>query len=68
MYNRDERHAGSTGYTYMKIIRIALVGITGFYIPMKIATIAGYFVCGFTFLISLYALYAQFISKDYVPG
>lgn len=69
MYDRDERHAGSTGYTYKKMIRFALDGITGFSnLPLKFATIAGFFVSGITFLISLYALYARFISKDYVPG
>lgn len=69
LYDRDERHAGSTGYTYKKMIRFALDGITGFSnLPLKFATIAGFIVSGVTFLVSLYALYARFIAKDYVPG
>jgi dolichol-phosphate mannosyltransferase len=69
MYDRDERHAGSTGYTYKKMIHFALDGITGFSnLPLKFATFAGFFVSGITFLLSIYALYARFISKDYVPG
>ncbi|MBL7924851.1 MAG: glycosyltransferase family 2 protein [Bacteroidia bacterium] len=68
-YDRDQRHAGETGYTYKKMIRFALDGITGFSnLPLKFATFAGFFVSGVTFLISLYALYARFVSKDYVPG
>lgn len=68
-YDRDQRHAGETGYTYKKMIRFALDGITGFSnIPLKFATFAGFFVSGITFLISLYALYSRFIAKDYVPG
>lgn len=68
-YDRDQRQAGETGYTYKKMIRFALDGITGFSnLPLKFATIAGFIVSGVTFLISLYALYARFISKDYVPG
>ncbi|CAN5371082.1 glycosyltransferase family 2 protein [soil metagenome] len=68
-YDRDERYAGETGYTYKKMIRFAIDGITAFSnFPLKFATIAGFFVSGITFLISLYALYARFISKDYVPG
>jgi dolichol-phosphate mannosyltransferase len=69
MYDRNERNAGETGYTYKKMIRLALDGITGFSnLPLKIATLAGFFVSGITFIISLYALYSRFISKDYVPG
>ncbi len=68
-YDRDERHAGHTGYTYSKMIRLALDGITSFSnLPLKFATIAGFVVSGITFLVALYALYARFISKDYVPG
>lgn len=68
-YDRGQRQAGETGYTYKKMIRLALDGITGFSnFPLKFATFAGFFVSGVTFLISLYALYARFISKDFVPG
>ncbi len=68
-YNRDERNAGETGYTYKKMIRFALDGITSFSnLPLKFATVAGFVVSGITFLVILYALYARFIAKDYVPG
>lgn len=69
MYDREERFAGATGYTYKKMIRLALDGITGFSnLPLKFATVAGFIVSGVTFLVSLYALYSRFIAKDYVPG
>lgn len=68
-YDRDQRNAGETGYTYKKMIRFALDGITSFSNwPLKVATITGFVVSGITFLIALYALYARFVSKDYVPG
>lgn len=68
-YDRDERNAGQTGYTYKKMARFALDGITSFSnFPLKFATFAGFAVSGVTFLVSLYALYSRFISKDYVPG
>lgn len=68
-YNRDERNAGETGYTYKKMIRFALDGITSFSnLPLKFATVAGFVVSGITFIVILYALYSRFISKDYVPG
>jgi len=69
LFDRDERFAGETGYTYKKMFRLAIDGITSFSnLPLKFATVTGFFVSGITFLISLYALYARFISKDYVPG
>jgi len=68
-YDRDARYAGKTGYTYKKMIRFALDGITSFSnLPLKFATITGFFVSGITFLMILYALYSRFISKSYVPG
>lgn len=68
-YDRDERHSGKTGYTYKKMIRFALDGITSFSnFPLKFATIAGFVVSGISFFMILYALYSRFISKDYEPG
>ena len=68
-YDRDARYAGKTGYTFRKMIRLALDGITSFSnLPLKFATFAGFFVSGIAFIMILYALYSRFISKDYVPG
>ena len=68
-YDRDERNAGKTGYTYKKMIRLALDGITSFSnFPLKIVTIAGFVVSGISFVMILYALYSRFISMDYQPG
>jgi dolichol-phosphate mannosyltransferase len=68
-YDRDQRNAGATGYTYKKMMRFALDGITSFSNwPLKVATISGFVVSGITFLIALYALYSRFVTKDYVPG
>jgi len=68
-YDRDSRHAGKTGYTYKKMIRFALDGITSFSNwPLKFATLAGFAVSIFAFIMILYALYARFISREYVQG
>ena len=69
LYDRHSRHGGTTGYTYRKMIRFALDGITGFSdFPLKVASLAGFVVSGVTFLVALYALYARFIAHDIVPG
>ncbi|HEX5000925.1 MAG TPA: glycosyltransferase family 2 protein [Bacteroidia bacterium] len=68
-YDRDERHAGKTGYTFRKMFRLALDGITSFSnFPLKFATLAGFAVSGISFIMILYALYSRFISRDYEPG
>lgn len=68
-YDRDSRNAGETGYTYKKMIRFALDGITSFSdAPLKLASLMGFVVSGVAFLMIFYALYARFISRDYVPG
>jgi dolichol-phosphate mannosyltransferase len=68
-YERDERNAGETGYTYKKMIRFALDGITSFSnFPLKFATACGFLVSGIAFIVMLYALYSRFVSKDYIEG
>ncbi len=68
-YERKGRNAGETGYTYSKMIHLALDAITSFSNwPLRLATISG-FVCALLglFLI-LYTLYARFILNEYEPG
>lgn len=68
-YDRSERNAGETGYTYRKMIRFALDGITAFSTtPLKFATALGFFVSIAAFIVSLYVLFAKFIKNDVVPG
>ncbi|NUQ25165.1 MAG: glycosyltransferase family 2 protein [Saprospiraceae bacterium] len=69
MYDRNERHAGKTGYTLGKMARFALDGITAFSdFPLKIVSYFGLLVSVFAFLMTLYALYGRYILKDYVQG
>ena len=68
-YDRAQRAGGETGYTYGKMIRLALDGITAFSdFPLKIASLSGFMVSGIAFLIMLYTLYSRFISHEYQPG
>lgn len=68
-YDRAQRAGGETGYTYGKMIRLALDGITGFSdAPLKAATISGFAVSGIAFLLLLYTLYARFVTGEYQPG
>jgi len=68
-YDRDGRHGGKTGYTYRKMLRFALDGITSFSTaPLKFATALGFVVSIAAFAASLYVLYAKFIARDTVAG
>lgn len=68
-YDRDGRYAGETGYTFRKLFRLALDGITSFSnFPLKFATIAGFVVSGVSFLLILYALFSYFFSGDTPQG
>jgi glycosyltransferase involved in cell wall biosynthesis len=68
-YDRAERFAGETGYTYKKMIRLALDGITSFSrFPLKFATFSGFIVSGLAFLLIIYTLFAKFIFNQAQPG
>ena len=68
-YERQQRHAGETGWPYRKMIRFALDGITSFSnFPLKFATASGIIVFVISFLLMLYALYSRFVTKEFVAG
>ncbi len=68
-YERLGRNAGETGYTYRKMIRLALDAITSFSNwPLRLATLSGFFCAFVGFFLILYTLYARFILKQYEPG
>lgn len=69
LYQREERRGGETGYSYRKMLRFALDGITSFSrMPLRIATMMG-FVCAIIGLVLIiYTLYSRFILKSYEPG
>jgi glycosyltransferase involved in cell wall biosynthesis len=68
-YERNERMHGSTGYSWSKMFRFAMDGITAFSdIPLRIVTYFGLIVSIVAFILTLYALYARFIIQEYVPG
>jgi glycosyltransferase involved in cell wall biosynthesis len=68
-YDRDERQHGKTGYTYKKMIKLALDGITSFSeFPLKVASMTGFVFSGISFLLILYALYGRFVLNTNQPG
>lgn len=67
-YERDARHGGETGYTFRKMLRLALDGITAFSdFPLKIATIIGFTAFLFSIGLIIYALRSNSLGNT-IPG
>lgn len=68
-YDRLERWRGKTGYTYRKMIRLAIDGITSFSdFPLKFATLAGFVVSAIAFIMIIYAIYQRYFGDNYQAG
>lgn len=68
-FERQERKAGDTKYTFRKMLRFAMDGITSFSnFPLQIATFLGFLFSVIAFFIILYALYSKFILEEVVTG
>lgn len=68
-YDRDERNAGETGYTFKKMLSFAMDGITSFStFPLKVATAAGFVVSFIALIVIVYALYSHYFLERTVTG
>jgi polyisoprenyl-phosphate glycosyltransferase len=68
-YDRDTRLSGKTSYTYAKMIRFAIDGITAFSeVPLRFITLMGFIVSGIAFLLIIYAVLSYFFSSGYQAG
>jgi len=62
-YDREERMGGETKFTYRKMIRFALDGISSFSVwPLKVATLSGFLVSTIAFILIIYSLYEKFFG------
>jgi dolichol-phosphate mannosyltransferase len=67
-YDRQERMSGHTKFSYRRMLRFALDGISGFSTwPLKVATLSGFVVSGVAFMLILYSLYQKFFGST-EPG
>ncbi len=66
-FDRDERHAGVTGYPFKKMIKLATDGILGFSsAPLKLISRLGYLMAVFSFIAILYTLGVKLFSPETV--
>jgi dolichol-phosphate mannosyltransferase len=67
-YDRDARAAGEPGYSYRKLFRLALDGITSFSnMPLRVATIMGFVVFFISLLLIVYTLVSFLFFHDTTP-
>jgi len=69
LFSRDERKHGKSGYSFGKMFRFALDGITGFSdTPLRLVTKIGFSISFISFIIILYAIYSHFILERTITG
>jgi glycosyltransferase involved in cell wall biosynthesis len=65
LFDRDERHAGSTGYSLKKMLKFAVDGILGFStVPLKLISQLGFFLSFASFIGILYALFVRIFMPE----
>ncbi|MDO8609669.1 MAG: glycosyltransferase family 2 protein [bacterium] len=69
-YIAEARFAGRPKYSFKKMIRFALIGITSFSsVPLYISTILGFIIAGISFIYAIFAIYSKFFTDTVViPG
>lgn len=70
LFDRDERHAGTTGYPLKKMLRFAANGILGFStMPLRMISRLGFVISGISVLLACYVFGVRIFSpEDAVPG
>lgn len=68
-YVRERRYAGVSKYPLRKMLRFAWDGVLSFSdVPARLATVVGFVVLVFAFLVALQVFIAYFFTNDRVPG
>ncbi len=70
LFDRDERHAGTTGYPLRKMLRLAADGLLGFSVtPLRLISRLGYGISLLSFLGILYTVGVKVLAPETaVPG
>jgi polyisoprenyl-phosphate glycosyltransferase len=68
-YIPNERFAGKTKYSLIKMIRFAMAGITSFSTrPLQLSLVLGIIIAGLAFLYGLYVIYIYTFTEQAVAG
>lgn len=68
-YDRTFRFAGVSKYPLRKVIALALNAITSFsVVPLRLITLAGFSIFACSMAVTVWALWAKFVTKSALPG
>ncbi len=68
-FESERRIAGKSKYSFFKMVKLALTGITSLStIPLKFATLAGFIISLMSFYVGIDAIYARLTTDQAVPG
>lgn len=68
-YLPEKRHSGTTKYTFKKMIKLAIEGITSFSTkPLRISTIIGYIIATLAFFYGIYAIIIKLFTDKALSG
>ena len=68
-YVADERFAGKSRYSFMKMLAFAMSGITSFSsFPLYVSAFLGLIIAMVSFLYGIFAIYTKFFTGKVVPG
>jgi dolichol-phosphate mannosyltransferase len=67
LYNRHQRHAGTTKYPFGKMLRFSIDAITSFsHLPLQLATTLGFVLAGISLLGIIVAIILRLFTKEIV--
>lgn len=67
-YDRPQRFSGVESYTFSKLFKLAMDGITSFSnFPLKMASYLGFIVSGFTSVVIIYTLVSKYVLNNGTP-
>jgi dolichol-phosphate mannosyltransferase len=68
-FTANERFAGTTKYTFRKMLKFATTGVTAFSVkPLRISIYLGSLIALLSFVYGLYAVYVHFFTNQAVAG
>lgn len=68
-YMPESRHWGSTKYTFKKMMKLGMAGITSFSVkPLQLSTMLGYIIASIAFLYGLYAIVMKIFTDTTISG
>jgi hypothetical protein len=68
-FQAENRVAGHTKFTWLKLFKLAFTGLTSFtVIPLRLVSIAGFFISCTSLLYAIYLLFEHYVLGDHLPG